>query len=532
MRRFVSLFVVVLALDVRAQQPVFRSGVKLIQTTVVVHDRSGKPVDDLKSSDFRLFEDGKEQKIEFFEIEGGPASPSVKSFPWAANIFSNRLEQRAGGVAVVLFDRLNSNFEDQKPARDQILRYLAKIDPADRVALYVLESDAITVLHDFTSDTTRLIAALSKFVGNTSVELAHSQEEKPFIPPSGIAAVDAETEAWLQRSMETVQEQFLRRRAVITTSALESIANHLAGVPGHKSLIWVSAAFPFVFNDPLTGPQIMNKEVNRATRAVNAADIAIYPVDIRGLVGAFANPAAATATVQLGSGGRPVATPFTTLGTISSAQDSMREIAGQTGGRVYVNTNAIGEAVQKAMNDSRVSYVLGFYSSRIDEKYHELDVKVNRGGLDVRHRKGYLAISPPRPADAKTRLAALDRIMTSPIAASQFEILAEFDRTSVDEASLVIRIHPDSVTWQQKKDVREGAIDIVIAQSEPDGRYFKTKETTVNLSADADRYNIMRTEGGFNLSSTVKLRPTAYRLHVVVSDVATQAVGSLIIPLR
>jgi hypothetical protein len=109
--------------------------------------------------------------------------------------------------------------------------------------------------------------------------------------------------------------------------------------------------------------------------------------------------------------------------------------------------------------------------------------------------------------------------------------LAELDRTSADEATVIVRIDPGSLGWQQKKEIREGAIDIVIAQSDPDGGYFKIKETTVNLTADPDRYQPM-IEEGFTLSSAVKLRPTARRLHVIVSDVASQAVGSLIIPLQ
>ena len=108
--------------------------------------------------------------------------------------------------------------------------------------------------------------------------------------------------------------------------------------------------------------------------------------------------------------------------------------------------------------------------------------------------------------------------------------MAQFDRTAADEATLIVRVDPESLSWEQQKDIREGAIDIVIAQSDPDGRYFKVKETTVNLTADADRYKQMVAEG-FTLSSVVKLQPTANRLHVIVSDVASQAVGSLIIPL-
>lgn len=87
------------------------------------------------------------------------------------------------------------------------------------------------------------------------------------------------------------------------------------------------------------------------------------------------------------------------------------------------------------------------------------------------------------------------------------------------------------MSWEQKNDVREAAIDVVIAQSVPDGKYFTIKETTVNLTADPQHYQQML-EDGLTLSSNFTAVPAAYRLHVVVSDVASQAVGSLIIPIK
>lgn len=508
---------------------------RLVEISVVVHDRTGQPVGDLTASDFRVTEDGKEQKIEVFNAEDTRQQPVARPAPFLpAGVYSNRAAtQQAGSVTAILFDRLNSSFDEQKFARDQIIRYLAKLKPADKIALYVLESDKVTVLHDFSSDTALLIAKLNKYIGTTSIELARSQEGKPEVAPIGVAEMDADTDAWLQRTMETVQEQFVRRRVELTNDALEGVANHLAGIPGRKNLVWVSAAFPFVFNDPLTGPQNMQSRVSRATRAINAANVAVYPVDIRGLMGAFVNVTQSNATVQrgtFGARGDTQAPIFNSLGTISPAQDSMRAIANDTGGRVFLNSNAIGESVGKAMDDARVSYVIGFYSQRTDDKYHKVDVKVNRGGLDVRHRRGYLALTPPPQTDAKARLAALDRVMLSPVVATGIELLGGFDRNG-DQGMLTIKLNPELIIWQMNKEIRAGALDVVIAQSTPEGKYYKVKETTVNLTANPDQYKQMLADG-FTLSSTMKVEPTAYRLHVVVSDVTSRAVGSLIIPLN
>jgi len=523
--------VAVIVALVSAQQPTFRSGVRLVNVTVIAHDSSGRPVTNLAASDFHVFEDGKEQQIEAFAIDSDrpvqtASAPPLAPAP-APSVFTNRIEQRdGGGVTVVLFDRLNSSFEDQKSARDQILRLLAKAQPRDHIALYVLESDTVTVLHDFTSDASRLIAVLNRYLGNTSVELARSEEKAPDFLRTGLAAFDADTEAWLNRSQQMVSEIFLRRRGELTTSALEGIANHLAGVPGRKNLVWVSAAFPFVIETD-HGPVVMNTQVNRATRAINSADIAVYPVDIRGLIPAL-NPTTATATVVAGARPSPV---FTTMANTHPNQDTMRTIAEATGGRVFFNSNDIGTGIRRAIDDSRVSYVIGYRSSRPenDNTFRNITVKVDRDGIELRHRKGYLA-APVPARNSRARLDALQRVLLSPIEASSVALAAEISRSGKD-GTVVVRIDPAVLSWEQKKDVREAAIDIVIAQSVPDGRYFTIKETTVHLTADPERYKQM-VEDGLTLSSNFTAVPANYRLHVVVSDVASQAVGSLIIPIK
>jgi hypothetical protein len=221
------------------------------------------------------------------------------------------------------------------------------------------------------------------------------------------------------------------------------------------------------------------------------------------------------------------------MATTHPVQDTMRTIAENTGGRVFVNSNAIGDGIRRAIDDSRVSYVIGYYSPRAegDGRFHNIDVKVNRGGLDVRHRKGYLALPNVPARDSKARLTALERVLQSPIEASTIELTAEIDRKAADRATVIVRVDPSVLTWTANKDVRDAAMDVVIAQSTPDGKYFKIKETTVSLTADAQRYKAM-VEDGLTLSSEFTPRAEAYRLHVVVSDVASQAIGSLIIPLK
>src|SRR6185503_13096037 len=130
--------------------------------------------------------------------------------------------------------------------------------------------------------------------------LTRSEELAPDFAPIGIAALDADTAAWLTGTMEAVAELYMRRRALLAANALETIANHLQSVPGRKSLIWISGGFPIVI-PTAHGPEIMDREISRSLRAVNDADIAVYSVDIRGLKGPFKNVTTSTATVAMPS---------------------------------------------------------------------------------------------------------------------------------------------------------------------------------------------------------------------------------------
>ncbi len=504
-------------------RPTFQSTVRLVEVSVVVHDKNGQPVSGLTAGDFRLYEDGKEQPIQVFSVDTDRVAPAAPE-PLPPNVVSNRLEGRAaGGVTVLLFDRLNTSFEDQSQARDQILKVLARIQPTDHVALYVLESDTVRVLHDFTTDSRRLVRVLTRYLGTTSTELAASEASAPEFAKTGDAAFDAETEAWLRKTTEIVAAAYTTRRAESTIDALEAIANHLAALRGRKNLIWVSSGFPLVINDDF-GPRALTREINRATRAINNANIAVYPVDTRGLIGAFASAPGARTPV------------FSTLGTTRPNIDTMQTIAEATGGRAFFNTNAIGDAVRRAIDDSRVSYVLGYYPSHAnwDGRFREIKVRANRSGLEVRHRKGYLAL-PPNPRQGSSgRAEALGDAMRSPLEATGIGLTARIDRVEGQpsgEATLVVRVDARSVTWEKRAAMWEGAIDILITQSLPDGQSFKSMDTTVNLSATEEKHAQMLEEG-FTITSKVVPRDQAYRLHVVVRDVPTRTTGSLIIPVE
>lgn len=501
---------------------------RLVQVSVIVH-KDGAPVPGLAAEDFQLFEDGKEQPIESFSVESDRATPGSQEPP--AGSFSNRLEGQSGGVNVVLLDRLNTRWEDQGQARDQIVKFLSQIQRGDRVALYLLDSSVVRILHDFTKDTASLLRALARYRGATSKELAASEEQVP-------ETDDAEMNAFLSETARMVTAASMERRAESTTLALEAVANHLAGVRGRKNLIWVSSGFPFVIDDPAgrgspvgLSTRSFAVDVNRATRAVNNANIAIYPVDARGLVGAFSSAPAAQAPTP--NSGRTMRGLFTTLETTMPAIDTMKTIAENTGGRVFYNTNDIGGAIRRAVDDSRLTYLLGYSPSHAkwDGRFHEINVKVKRPGVDVRHRKGYLALPFPQHDAAKTTRALSDALR-SPLEATGIGLTASVQRIEGRdgrEVNVAIQVEPRSVTLEKKGQTWEGSFALVIAQSAAEGKFSKNVDSNVDLRLSSELRDRMLKQG-LVVNKKIALRDDAHRLHVLVRDLATGAMGSLIIP--
>jgi VWFA-related protein len=172
--------------------------------------------------------------------------------------------------------------------------------------------------------------------------------------------------------------------------------------------------------DPAREHLTFSDEIDRTVRAVNNAKLAIYPVDARGLMTSPQFSAERSGNANR----RPPKMPAPAPG--SKNQDTMRELASRTGGRAYVNTNDLNKAIRDAIQDTRVTYTLGFYPSgeKFGGKFHELKVKVDRPGANLRYRKGYFDFAE-QPQDAKVRKAELSDAVWSPMEASGLGLIVQ-----------------------------------------------------------------------------------------------------------
>jgi VWFA-related protein len=289
----------------KQELPALRVSTHLVQVNAIVEDKRGELVTGLTKDDFIIFDDGQEQTIGLFSAESTGTFPEA-SQPLPPDTYSNRFEHRAGTpntATVILFDSLNTRVRDQLWAHREVAKFFAKVRPTDRIALYALGSE-LRVLQDFTSDSTALVAALAKYGVQPLAQTESSQPATfspvilPGTPPITNFGFPDRLSAFLSFMNQQGADFQTMNRIHATLSALEDIANHVARLPGRKNLVWVSGSFPAWLSLPalesgrLSGDsRSYAAEIEETARVLNNVNLAIYPVDARGLMGATAtNP--------------------------------------------------------------------------------------------------------------------------------------------------------------------------------------------------------------------------------------------------
>lgn len=524
--------------EAQESMPVFRTTTHLVQVNVIVRHH-GEAVADLKKEDFRLFDNGKQQTISTFSVESSNGKLPASSVKLPPNIFTNKLVQKPGtpqSVTVILLDTYNmTHIQDQMFARQQLVKFLLTIRPEDRVGVYVLGWNGLKVLHDYTTDSTDMLRALNAFSDGKTLPDTSQDQNMSF----GTDMISLNN--WMMTGATGAQRDlYMDQRITGTLRVIEFIANHLASLPGRKNLIWVSGGFPLeigfdsmrAMRDPSRLQATYGDEVTRTVNAVNNANVAIYPVDSRGLV-----------APQMFSAERSTINtkPKLSMGPIVENQQTMEELASRTGGKAYYNTNDLKKAIRDAIEDASTTYTLGFYPAdeHYDGKFHKFSVKVEHAGIgyDVRYRKGYFD-RENKPSDEKERKAEINDAVMSPLDSSGLGMAVEtrrVDKPAPNSMEMLIVVDPRGLGFEHKKisgtDVMACKLDIFFVQKNDRGNQFNGTDKTITLNLPADKYKAVMTQG-LQYHDIVPLVSQATQLRIVARDDASGTLGSITVPLK
>jgi VWFA-related protein len=541
-------FAVCLAVAAQEQTPTFRTTTRLVELTVTALDKKGNAVTDLQLQDFSIQENGKPRPIAFFNYDGGPPV-QPKALPLPPGVFTNRVEFTPGpprNITALVLDELNTPTQFSIRVRSMATRYLKALAPQTRVAVFHLSAQ-LRILHDFTDDGDSLRARIEKSVLTLPRQMATDFDRSVIEAEQFVDMFkdDPQMEAMMaemklhQLEVEMLANAQARRARLETTLAsMESLGQHLAGIPGRKSLVWISGGISMlsVTGGMGMGPrgsiESFEDKVKRTSQKLAQQGIVLYIVDAEGLDLPMAMTAEAPGAMPVRGRGR--FEPQQEAESISNdTKPAMELMSSTTGGRYLHNTNDLTEGFKRAASDLEGSYTLGFYvSEEPDSKWHTLKASVKRSGVNLRHRKGYLAEAVAVTPTLWTNEMAMAAI-ANPIGSSAVQLTASCALTADGELGTLqvnLRIEAGSLRFKADGQELQAQIQVIFAERAANGSTRLTTDApTVKIAAE--RWEAAEREG-FRYVRRWKPGPDSVSLRVVVRDMITGRYGSLDVPLK
>jgi VWFA-related protein len=425
-----------------------RTGTQVVAVDVVVTDSAGHLVKGMQQSNFQVLEDGKPQAVRYFkefaEAQRAKAPPIAAKEVLPPNVFSNyTLPAVEGVVTVVLLDLLNTPMADQAYAQDQLVKFL-KSKPKDAKFALCILGNRLQMIQGFTEDqATLLVAAKGKNA---------SQRNRPLQDPNSVLPLSLEARrgaAGFRSSVDFFAESVAMQqsearlvdadqRMMVTVDAFAHLARYLAGVPGRKNLVWLSGSFLLgIYPDsngqnPFLETRHYGDNLKKVANLLGEAHVAVYPVDVKGLeanplFSAASDNALAPLSVQASIPDRPgqgggggssgvsnlrvpnpnngmsFAVMQNQLEQFELAQtdehSTMTQLASQTGGQAFFNTNGIAQAIQTAAEQGSNYYALSYtpLNKKYDGSFRKVKVVIAGGKYHLAYRSGYYAIDPFTP---------------------------------------------------------------------------------------------------------------------------------------
>jgi VWFA-related protein len=578
--------------------PTLQANTQLVVVDVVVQDRDGHPVHGLKPENFHLTEDKVPQTIRHFEehsattpVEQGPQLP-----PMPPGTFTDYTPVPVNGTLnILLLDALNTATKDQSYVRLQLQDYVKHAKPGTRIAIFGL-ANRIILLQGFTSDPQvlkdvvdhKLIPRGSSLLDDPSgsgVDQATGSSliDTPAIPgPADGATVQLAANLQQFEAESAALETQLRIQ--YTLDAFNTLAHYLAAFPGRKNLIWFSGSFPInilpdaSIPNPFSAMYLNNAEFRDTTNLLGKAQVAVYPIDARGLV---------TPTMYNAASGGAALNPrnpqafsrSVTKFNNSQAQEhgTMDDLAQATGGKAAYNTNGIAAAVAAAVdsganyytlsysptdpkengayralhvdlagpaaNNVKLSYRRGYYADDANAKHNPAsattaDTTTTTANPDAAAAAAYsraaMSRGAPSPADLLFKVRVLPASKTNETAVAEGNTLdrgvspnGPFRRFDVDYVAL-----PNEFKFTLQPDGRRSAhLAFLVYVFDTDGRLLNATGQNIDLNLPPDSYTrFMHSALQRHLEISVPIKEEAF-LRVGIEDVSTNKFGVVELPI-
>src|SRR5216684_4872779 len=469
---------------------------------VIVKDKKGKAITDLKPADFTISENGVPQKIEFFDSTLTPneaPQPTRPNDPTQPSNDSIRPKSRTPSgfprnIIALVLDGQSTELANLKHVREGMVKYIReRISDSDSVALFAI-SGGLQLLQPFTQDKARLIAVVEKAYDSSTVSKTSeareisgninslrdqiaggASEPIPATPAAGAPGSAAAQTMIAQR----VLEQYIQLRSALSTqqtrpvlAALAAISEGLRSIPGKKTLVMFSQGF--------VATETLDWQVQSTIDIANRANVAIYIIDSGGLTGGAPTSGALVSGSPLGgiSGGLDMEQrrrsaagesvfDITRQEGLNRQQDLLYRISEDTGGHFIKNTNDIGAGLERIDTDIRTRYTLAYRSTdpNFDGSFRKVKIEVRRSEASVVARPGYYAIPPsqvvPFSPEERSLLANFTKIQEQSTLPLSMELDSFKTKPGYYLVPLSFEIPPSALQFERKGDKERLQLDVL-----------------------------------------------------------------------
>jgi VWFA-related protein len=548
-----------------ADQPAFRTGADLVIVDAVVVDKSGRPVADLKATDFEVRDEGRAQSVSLFQTVSvaaptQPTGSTTSRYAYSTNAGTGAVSGRA---FVLFFDDVHLTQAEGDRAKAALTQFLDRELHAGDLVSLVAPGTALrwhARMPDGRPELARIVGGLRGLFlpdpspdqmsdyeayrinafGDEQVadqvdrrwanarvngrEPANLATDQGFQPQNRGGQIGIIKQDILMRAAQVYQQAAARN--IATLQALERTIDGLTAVRGRKTVVMLSPGF------------IADQERVEAKRAVDAArraNVAVYFVDARGLV-------SSTGYSQAQQGGRPLDSRDVGAANaeIALGAEGAAEIAQNTGGFSVRNQNDLGRGLQRIGDESRVYYLLGFQPDR-DAKagsFRRLEVKVTRPDVTVRARRGYYAggVAPGTSASGGTParytdgVDAIDRAAESPYDLGAIPIRVAdlaFADAGTDTAVVMLVVEADLRAFEFTRGGGKlsDVLDLRMLTTALGTNATERYERKVEMSfPEATRFG---PDSWHPLSQEFHLKPGRYQARVAIRDAKSGRIGSV-----
>ena len=535
----------------KGRVPIFQAQTELVLVPVIAH-RDGKHAGGLGKGDFTVLADGKPQTIAVFEEVHASAPAKVIQ----TEEFTNRASGASGSsrpekLTIIAIDLANTAPLDQAYLKQELLRFLESAARENEpFGLVAITSSGIRVMHDFTTDP-RLLAAVVK-----QQPLMQGAREAPggtvldFTPcarsvagcggGSNIEGGMRQLDVW--NTMMTNQErlEIFRDRSgrIDTLAALIQLAQSLHGLPGRKTLVWVSSGIQtfggmnrkFAGIKDARGGATTNfagitEAMDQSAYAIlqlNLANIAVYPLDAHH----GSNPSFENFEPKYSDAPLTEAIDATRAAN-KEIIDTFQQMAADTGGKPCFNRTDLANCLKEAAEDSKDYYLLGFYPDKqIKPGWHSISMKLNGPKTELRYRNGFLAAALD-PESSK--LTDLQLAIMSPLNSSAVPFRGRFESsTEKDGKRLVgfaLDLPPEALMLNE--DSRRLVLDVVVVVRAAGGKEVTRLAQRIDRELAEEQAAIIRTQG-IHYTNRLELPTGEYGVWFIVRDSIRGRTGSVV----